>query len=46
MTSIIPKPQPTVAPEESTFSWNASKFFSDLTARNKLFSGVIPLNEK
>ena len=36
MTSIIPKPQPTVAPEESTFSWNASKFFSDLTAHNKL----------
>ena len=26
MTSIIPKPQPTVAPEESTFSWNASKY--------------------
>lgn len=36
LDKLFPKPQPTVAPEESTFFWNASRFFSDLTARNKL----------
>ena len=37
MINIIPKPQQDSAvPENTTFSWNASKFFADLTARNKL----------
>ena len=37
LDKLFPKPQQeATVPENSTFSWNAAKFFSDLTARNKL----------
>ena len=36
LEKLLPKHEQPAAPENTTFSWNASKFFSDLTARNKL----------
>ena len=36
LEKLFPKPEQPAVPEDSTFFWNASKFFSDLTARNKL----------
>ena len=36
LEKLFPKPnQDSTAIEDKSFSWNASKFFSDLTARNK-----------
>ena len=36
LEKLLPKHEQPTVPENNTFSWNASKFFSDLTARNKL----------